>query len=181
MAKAKTDSQEAKKTPAKKAASSKKRPASKALNKAAEPEMKKQNAEPEVKEPTVEKTEEEGWARIAEDLAPYAKLFERWHIKAISAEEYAEQRGCFDTCNLDGHEATGHHEPTDGYPPLLVTYSGENGVTHRRHDGSRQMPSYIFSPAMGGAVKVTDPFDKFAYIRRAMANPEIWDVAFEEA
>ncbi len=115
------------------------------------------------------------WTKVAQKLTPYAEWYERWHIKAITNEEYAKARGCFSPCDLGHYD---HFPPTDGFPALLVTFKGDWGVTHRRHDGSREMPSYIFSPG-AGVIRVTDPFDKLSYVNRHLTNPEVWDVAFE--
>jgi hypothetical protein len=59
-----------------------------------------------------------------------------------------------------------------------VSYGGEIGANHRRHDGNRNAPYYVFGATMG-QVRVIDPFDKFRYIGNARTNPETWKVQFD--
>jgi hypothetical protein len=64
-------------------------------------------------------------------------------------------------------------------PALLVRYVGQNpSVSHRRTNLSRDLPSYVFG-ANGGAVVITDPVDIPAYLSKAAANPETWQVSWE--
>jgi len=119
------------------------------------------------------------WAAVCDELLPYADMYEKWRTKVIDDVAYFRERGCFVPCDLAHKENGGdHYRGNDRTPALLVAYKGESGVTHRRHDGSRAMPSYIFASGQG-AVRVTDPFDKRSYIRRALANPESWSIVFD--
>ncbi len=119
------------------------------------------------------------WEQVRGRLARFVKLYERWSTKDIDGEAYLREVGCSPGCEEPHTGNAGEHYPgTHGTPVLLVTYSGANGVNHRRHDGSRAMPYYIFTAGQG-PVRITDPFDKFAYISRALTNPEVWAVAFE--
>ncbi len=102
------------------------------------------------------------WQDEADKLRQFIDVWEdHWHNKIDNKEYVLQMRK--DTTN-----------------DLLVEYTGSHpALQHRMMDATSKRSNIVFG-GNAGPVTIVNPAEKFRYIRNAIANPDVWRVAWSD-